>query len=103
MSSVFVATTYGLISGKTWGWTFVCWGAPLFNLGYTIFAHHFDYGTDPHAMIGWENQTKIPFFAQIMFCGWVRGDALSRLFSANSTQLELLGFEVLFLEFRLEF
>ena len=71
MATVFVACTYGLIEGKTWGWALVSWGAPLANLGYTIFYHHFDYGTDPNAMIGWENATKTPFFAQIMFYGWV--------------------------------
>ena len=68
--AVFIAVAYGMTGGKTWGYVFICYGLPIANVGYTIFFYHTDYGTDPHVFIGWSNATKIPFFAEILACGW---------------------------------
>ena len=69
--AVFVACTVGISGGKTLSYVALAFGPPIANLGYTILFYHVDYGLDPYVMIGWENQTKRPFFTQILICGWV--------------------------------
>ena len=38
------------------------WGSGFIGLGLTWFLHGSDIGTDPDVFIGWENETKMPFF-----------------------------------------
>ena len=58
----FRAITGGIIGGKTWAYIPLGWGAGLIGLGLTWYQHGSDVGTDPDVFIGWENDTKMPFF-----------------------------------------
>ena len=58
----FRAITGGIIGGKTWAYIPMGWGAGLIGLGLTWYLHGSDVGTDPDVFIGWENDTKMPFF-----------------------------------------
>jgi len=58
----FRAITGGIIGGKTWAYIPLGWGAGLIGLGLTWYLHGTDVGTDPDVFIGWENETKMPFF-----------------------------------------
>ena len=56
------AITGGIIGGKTWSYLPLAYGLPLINVGVTVFLYGDDYGTDPRAFLGWENETKAMFF-----------------------------------------
>jgi hypothetical protein len=60
------AITVGIIGGKTWSYIPMGYGAPMINLGVTLYMVGKDYGTDPRAIIGWENDTKMFFFYGIL-------------------------------------
>ena len=51
-------------------------------VGYTIFMHANDYGTDPRGFIGWANQTKAPFLWSMIAFG-VISVVLSLVFLVN--------------------
>merc|ERR1719341_1325750 len=63
------------------------WGAGLIGLGVTWFMYGHDVGTDPDVFIGWENETKMPFFYMNYVALWT-GLALSAvvLFNASTPQ-----------------
>ena len=67
--SYFRAITQGITGGKTAGYTCLGYGAAFLNVGYTIFMHGNDYGTDPRGFIGWANETKGPFLYNMMVVG----------------------------------
>ena len=58
----FRAITAGIIGGKTMAYIPIGWGMGFIGLGVTWFLHGGDIGTDPDVFIGWENETKMPFF-----------------------------------------
>jgi len=58
----FRAITAGIIGGKTICYIPLGWGAGFIGLGLTWFMYGADIGTDPNCFIGWENETKLPFF-----------------------------------------
>ena len=58
----FRAITGGIIGGKTWAYIPLGWGSGFICLGLTWFMYGSDIGTDPDVFIGWENETKMPFF-----------------------------------------
>ena len=58
----FRAITGGIIGGKTWAYIPLGWGSGFIGLGLTWFMYGSDIGTDPDVFIGWENETKMPFF-----------------------------------------
>jgi len=60
--ATFRAVTSGIIGGKTWAYLPIAYGCPFIDLGLTIYIYGDDYGTDPRAFIGWENETKQIFF-----------------------------------------
>ena len=66
---IYRAITQGITGGKTSSYICIGYGCPLLNLGYTIFMHGNDYGTDPRAFIGWANQTKMPFLYSMIALG----------------------------------
>jgi len=58
----FRAITGGIIGGKTWAYIPLGWASGFIGLGLTWFMYGSDIGTDPDVFIGWENETKMPFF-----------------------------------------
>ena len=60
--AMFRAVTVGIIGGKTWAYIPIGWGAGFIGLGLTWVLYGNDVGTDPNCFIGWENETKLPFF-----------------------------------------
>jgi len=58
----FRAITAGIIGGKTLCYVAIGWGTGFIGLGVTWFLYGNDIGTDPDVFIGWENETKMPFF-----------------------------------------
>lgn len=74
--ATFRAITAGVIGGRKWGFIVCSWGAPLFNVGLTLFLHGDNYGTDPRCFVGWENETKnVFFYHHLVVCG-VGGDTI---------------------------
>ena len=67
----FRAITQGITGGKTSSYTCIGYGCAFLNVGYTIFMHSNDYGTDPRGFIGWANQTKEPFLYAMIAAGCV--------------------------------
>ena len=67
----FRAITQGITGGKTSCYTFIGYGCAFINVGYTIFMHGNDYGTDPRGFIGWANETKAPFLYAMMIEGGI--------------------------------
>merc|ERR1719228_2574239 len=63
------------------------WGAGLIGLGVTWFLYGHDVGTDPDVFIGWENETKMPFFYMNYLALWT-GLVLSAvvIFNASTPQ-----------------
>lgn len=60
--ATFQAVTAGIIGGKLMGYIPLAYGLPFINIGTTIYIYADDYGRDPRAFIGWENETKWVFF-----------------------------------------
>ena len=58
----FRAITNGIIGGHTKQYVCLGWGLPMILLGYIWYRHGLDIGTDPRCFIGWENETKYPYF-----------------------------------------
>jgi len=83
----FRAITGGIIGGKTMAYIPIGWGAGLIGLGVTWFLYGHDVGTDPDVFIGWENETKMPFFYMNYFALWT-GLVLSAvvIFNASTPQ-----------------
>ena len=73
--------------GKTSAYIPIGWGAGLLGLGVTWLLHGHDVGTDPDVFIGWENETKMPFFIMNYFALWT-GLVLSAvvIFNASTPQ-----------------
>ena len=51
-----------MIEGKTWAYIPIGYGIPFINVGLTFFCYGGDYGTEPWAFLGWQNDTKMIFF-----------------------------------------
>ena len=66
----FRAITGGIIGGKTWAYIPMGWGMGFIGLGVTWFFYGMDIGTDPDVFIGWENDTKMPFFYLTYLALW---------------------------------
>jgi len=83
----FRAITGGIIGGKTMAYIPIGWGSGFIGLGVTWFFYGHDVGTDPDVFIGWENETKMPFFYMNYVALWT-GLALSAvvLFNASTPQ-----------------
>ena len=64
--ATFRAITQGIIGGKTWSYIPLGYGAPLLDIGITLYMRGKDYGTDPRAFVGWENDTKMLFFYSML-------------------------------------
>ena len=64
------AIAYGVTGGKTAALTLLGYGAAIGNVGWTLLKYAEDYGTDPRAFVGWNNQTKKPFLYHMMFSAW---------------------------------
>lgn len=60
--ATFRAITSGIIGGKTMAYVPLAYGLGCWDLGITILLYNIDYGRDPRAFIGWENETKTVFF-----------------------------------------
>ncbi|XP_059078438.1 uncharacterized protein LOC131876911 [Tigriopus californicus] len=60
--ATFQAVTAGIIGGKLMSYVPIVYGLPFINIGTTIYIYADDYGRDPRAFIGWENETKWVFF-----------------------------------------
>ena len=73
--------------GKTSAYIPIGWGAGLLGLGITWLLYGHDVGTDPDVFIGWENETKMPFFIMNYFALWT-GLVLSAvvIFNASTPQ-----------------
>jgi hypothetical protein len=62
------AIIYGVIDGETRAYSYVSYGAAIFNVGLTMFLYGDDYGRDPRCFIGWENETRNVFFILMLGC-----------------------------------
>jgi len=80
----FRAITAGIIGGKTWAYIPLGYAAGFIGLGVTWFLYGKDVGTDPDVFIGWENETKMPFFIMNDTALWV-GLLLSVIVIFNSS------------------
>ena len=60
--AMFRAVTVGVIGGKTWAYLPLAFGQPFLSFGATLYRHGQDFGSDPRAFVGWENETKFIFF-----------------------------------------
>ncbi len=69
--ALFRAVTAGVLGGKGSSYVFVSYGTSLVLFGLTIFLYPDDYGRDPRAFIGWENETKRPFIYSLCICAFV--------------------------------
>ncbi len=66
--ALFRAVTSGVLGGKGSSYAFFSYGTSLILFGLTLYLYPEDYGRDPRAFIGWENDTKRPFFFSICIC-----------------------------------
>ena len=60
--ATFRAITAGIIGGKTAGYLPCAYGLPFIDVGVSLYMFGDDYGRDPRAFIGWDNDTKRSFF-----------------------------------------
>ena len=74
--ATFRAITGGIIGGKTWAYIPLGYGAPLIDVGMSLYFTADDYGTDPRAFLGWENNTKWYFFYGMWPAAFVRDKLL---------------------------
>lgn len=64
--ATFRAITAGIIGGKTWSYVCISLGLPMLALGMSMHVYGSDYGTDPRAFLGWNNETKWLFFYALL-------------------------------------
>lgn len=64
----FLSVTRGAIGGKVQAYTALTLSAPFLSLGYAIWQHLPDYGTDPTCMVSYEDQVKWIMFGPMAAC-----------------------------------
>ncbi len=70
--ATFRAITGGIIGGKTLGYVPLIYGGPMIDIGVSMYLYGNDYGRDPRAFIGWDNETKLVFFYAMLTATWVK-------------------------------